>query len=54
VLEVQAGLAAARAAERSYDPEAVDELLLIGGFIRHPPPELTVLPLSACAARLAA
>jgi DNA polymerase-3 subunit epsilon len=54
VLEVRAGLAAARAAERSYDPEAVDELLLIGGFIRHPPPELTVLPLSACAARLAA
>ena len=53
-LEVEAGLAAARAAELSYDPDTVDELLLIGGFVERPPPELTVMPLAACAARLAA
>ncbi len=53
-LEVAAGLAATRAAEPSFEPDAVDELFLIGGFIRRPPPELTVLPLAACADRLAA
>ncbi len=53
-LEVEAGLAAVRAAEISYDPDTVDELLLIGGFLKRPPPELTVMPLDACAARLAA
>jgi DNA polymerase III epsilon subunit family exonuclease len=53
-LEIEAGLAAARAAEPSFEPNAVDELLLIGGFIRRPPPELTVVPLETCATRLAA
>jgi DNA polymerase-3 subunit epsilon len=44
-LEVRAGLAAARAAERSHDPEDAEELLLVGTFVRRPPPELAVLPL---------
>jgi DNA polymerase III subunit epsilon len=45
VLEVRAGLAAARAAEPSFAPEDAEELLLLGGFVRRPPPELAVLPL---------
>jgi hypothetical protein len=48
VLEIEAGLAEARAAEASgpsYAPEAADELLLVAGFIRRPPPEVTVCPL---------
>ncbi len=45
VLEVRAGLAAARAAEPSLAPEDAEELLLLGAFIRKPPPELEVLPL---------
>jgi DNA polymerase III epsilon subunit family exonuclease len=58
-LEAQAGIAAARFAQAagvSYAPEASDELLLVSGFLRRPPPELSVLPLDAaaieaCAAR---
>jgi DNA polymerase III epsilon subunit family exonuclease len=49
-LEVEAGIAAARAAAAagvSYAPEAADELLLLAGFVRRPPPELTVLQLDA-------
>jgi DNA polymerase III epsilon subunit family exonuclease len=42
-LEVEAGLAAAA---RS-GPEQTDELLLIGTFLRRPPPELRVAPLEA-------
>src|SRR5438094_6004315 len=50
-LEVEAGLAAA---ERP-GTEEVDELLLIGTFLRRPPPELRVAPLDAGAIlRLAA
>jgi DNA polymerase III subunit epsilon len=45
VLEVRAGLAAARAAEPSFVPEDAEELLLLGGFVRRPPPELAVVPL---------
>ena len=45
VLEIRAGLAAARASEPSLDPEDAEELLLLGSFIRRPPPELAVLPL---------
>jgi excinuclease UvrABC nuclease subunit len=45
VLEVRAGLAAARAAEPSHAPEDAEELLLVGTFVRRPPPELAVLPL---------
>ena len=42
-VEVEAGLAAA---ERP-GPEQLDELLLIGTFLRRPPPELRVAPLDA-------
>jgi DNA polymerase-3 subunit epsilon len=48
-LEVRAGLAAARDAELSLDPEDAEELLLLGSFIRRPPPELQVLPLDEVA-----
>jgi DNA polymerase-3 subunit epsilon len=47
-LEVELGLSAARDAEGvgpSYAPEDADELLLVGEFMRRPPPELQVLPL---------
>jgi DNA polymerase III epsilon subunit family exonuclease len=43
-LEVAAGLAAARRAERSFGPEDGDELLLVAGYLRRPPPELDALP----------
>ncbi|HSP73461.1 MAG TPA: UvrB/UvrC motif-containing protein, partial [Gaiellaceae bacterium] len=43
-LELAAGLAAARAAEVSYAPEAADELLLVASFLRRPPPEIEVRP----------
>jgi DNA polymerase-3 subunit epsilon len=45
-LELEAGLAEARAAGDSVSPEDADELLLVGGFLRRPPPELEVLRLS--------
>jgi DNA polymerase-3 subunit epsilon len=45
-LELEAGLAEARASASSVAPEDADELLLIGGFLRRPPPELEVLRLS--------
>jgi DNA polymerase-3 subunit epsilon len=44
-LEVEAGLALCRAAEPSLEPDAADELLLVGTFLRRPPPELRVCPL---------
>jgi DNA polymerase-3 subunit epsilon len=37
--------AAATAAESSLAPEDADELLLVGTFLRRPPPELEILPL---------
>jgi DNA polymerase-3 subunit epsilon len=46
-LEAEAGLAAARLASPSDRPEDTDELLLVGSFLRRPPPELRVVPLSA-------
>ena len=46
-LEVEAGLALARRAEPSLAPEDADELLLVGSFLRRPPPELRVAALSA-------
>ena len=50
-LEVEAGLALCRGARvRAGDtltPEQVEDLLLIDGFVRRPPPELAVLPLDA-------
>lgn len=48
VLEVTAGLAAARAARSdgvAYGAVAADEILLVGSFLRRPPPELAVVPL---------
>jgi DNA polymerase-3 subunit epsilon len=44
-VEVEAGLAAARAAEPSLAVEDADELQLVGTFLRRPPPELRVAPL---------
>jgi DNA polymerase III epsilon subunit family exonuclease len=44
-LDVRAGIAAACAAEPSLAPEDVEELHLLGSFVRRPPPELAVLPL---------
>jgi DNA polymerase III epsilon subunit family exonuclease len=43
VLELESGVAEARAATASLSPEDADELLLVGTFLRKPPPELTVL-----------
>ena len=51
-LEIASGLAAASAARAegvSYAPELADELLVLGMFIRRPPPELRVVPLDAAA-----
>jgi DNA polymerase-3 subunit epsilon len=45
-LELEAGLAAAARAEASSAPEDADELLLIGSFLRRPPPELRVVQLA--------
>jgi DNA polymerase III epsilon subunit family exonuclease len=48
-LEIEAGLASCRLArERAVvtpSPEQAEDLLLLDGFVRRPPPELTVLPL---------
>ena len=45
-LELDSGLAEARRSTASVAPEDADELLLIGGFLRRPPPELDILRLS--------
>jgi DNA polymerase-3 subunit epsilon len=49
-LEVGAGLALcrpSRPSETPLSPEEAEDLLLIAGFVRRPPPEMTVLPLDA-------
>ncbi len=47
-LEVEAGLAACELpAPCDVEPHEIDELLLIGTFLRRPPPELRVAPLDA-------
>jgi DNA polymerase III epsilon subunit family exonuclease len=46
-VEAEAGLAAVARCEASLGPEDADELLLIGSFLRRPPPELHVVPLAA-------
>jgi hypothetical protein len=46
-LELAAGLAAAARTEASLLPADADELLLVGGFLRRPPPELEVVPLAS-------
>jgi hypothetical protein len=49
-LEVEAGLAEVRrAGEPSYAPEDADELIVVSGFLRRPPPELRVVSLDAAA-----
>jgi DNA polymerase-3 subunit epsilon len=45
-LELESGLAEANACDSSLAPEDADELLLIGSFLRRPPPELEVLRFS--------
>jgi DNA polymerase III epsilon subunit family exonuclease len=52
-LELAAGIAAAGRAEPSAAPEHLDELLLVGEFLRRPPPELRVVPLDKLAQRAA-
>jgi DNA polymerase-3 subunit epsilon len=42
-VELEAGVAEARAGAPSFRPEDADELLLVGTFLRRPPPELCVL-----------
>jgi len=44
-LELEAGLAAARRARATPEPGDLDELFLVGTFLRRPPPELAVVPL---------
>jgi DNA polymerase-3 subunit epsilon len=46
-VEVEVGLAAARRAAPAHGPEDMDELLLVGSFLRKPPPELRIVPLDA-------
>jgi len=54
-LEIEAGLAAARRrASNSLLQADLEELLLIGTFLRRPPPELAVVPLEAQAILAAA
>src|SRR6266508_678170 len=48
-LEIEAGLAAARHALASDTAGDLDELLLVGTFLRKPPPELTIVPLERAA-----
>ncbi len=44
--ETEAGLAIAARTEASIAPADMDELLLIGSFLRRPPPELRIVPLA--------
>ena len=48
-LEIQAGLAAASHVPVSDTGTSLDELLLVGSFLRKPPPELRVVPLELAA-----
>ncbi len=45
-VETEAGLALAARAEASLAPADMDELLVIGSFLRRPPPELRIVPLA--------
>jgi DNA polymerase III epsilon subunit family exonuclease len=45
-IELEAGLAEAARREISLAPEDADELLLVGSFLRRPPPELQVVRLA--------
>jgi hypothetical protein len=48
--EIDAALAIAATAATDgpcYEPDHLDDLLVIGSFLKHPPPELRVLPLDS-------
>ena len=45
-VEIEAGLAAVTRTDASLEPADIDELLLIGSFLRRPPPELHVIQLA--------
>ncbi len=47
IVEVRAGIAEAALAEPSFAPEDADELLVLGGFLRRPGPELRIVSLDA-------
>lgn len=54
LLEVQAGLATSRAGldtTRALSHEQAEDMILVGGFVRRPSPELAVLPLDVDAIR---
>jgi DNA polymerase III epsilon subunit family exonuclease len=44
-IELDAGLAVASAAEVSFAPEDAAALVVVAGMLRHPPPEVRVVPL---------
>jgi excinuclease UvrABC nuclease subunit len=48
-VEAAAGVADARAAYPTFEPQHADELRAIARFVRHPPPEVTVVALDATA-----
>lgn len=48
-VEAAAGVADARAAKPTFEPHHADELRAIAPFLRHPPPEVSVLALDAAA-----
>jgi DNA polymerase III epsilon subunit family exonuclease len=48
-VEAAAGVADARAAHPTFEPQHADELRTIARFVRHPPPEVTVVALDAAA-----
>jgi DNA polymerase III epsilon subunit family exonuclease len=49
-LELQAGIADTHAAVPTFAPEVAAKLLVVGTFLRRPPPELEVVPLARLAA----
>jgi excinuclease UvrABC nuclease subunit len=53
-LEIEAGLAAARRALKADEHGDLDELFLVGTFLRKPPAELQIVPLDADAILAAA
>jgi len=52
-IEIEAGLATAKASEVSLSPEDTDELLVVAQFLRRPPPELHVHTFEDLARRVA-
>ena len=52
-VELEAGLAEAARAGPSVAPEDLDQLLVVGSFLRKPPPELRAIPLDVLSSRVA-